>query len=259
MSTLGRDAQAALTARLAEAGCVAADDEARELAAAAGADEERLAALAARRETGEPLAWITGRAAFGDVVVGVDQGVYVPRWQSLELARRAARCLGARGVAVDAGTGSGAVAASIQRARPAARIVATDNDWRAVACARANGVDARLGDLLAPVAAALEGRVDVVVAVVPYVPTDALGLLPRDTLRFEDPAHYDGGRDGTDVLRRLAAVAWPVLRPGGALVVELGGSQDRVLAPELTRLGYRDIETWADEDSELRGLQAVRP
>jgi len=219
----------------------------------------RLAALANRRTAGEPLAWITGRAAFGDLVVRVDSGVYVPRWQSTELARRAVSRLGARGTAVDACTGSGALAMALARALPDALVMATDRDRRAVACARANGVDARLGDLLAPVPAARRGRVDVVVAVVPYVPTAALALLPADTLRFEDPAHYDGGPDGTDLLRRLAAEAWPVLRPGGALLVELGGSQDRVLGPALARLGYEDIETWRDEDGDLRGLEAVRP
>jgi len=130
---------------------------------------------------------------------------------------------------------------------------------RAVACARANGVDARLGHLLEPVPAALAGRLDVVVAVVPYVPADALGLLPRDTLRFEDRRHYDGGPDGTALLRRLAAAAWPVLRPGGALLLELGAGQEDVMAPELGRLGYAAIETWYDEEGDLRGIGARRP
>ncbi len=214
--------------------------------------------MTVRREAGEPLAWVTGHAAFGELDVRVDPGVYVPRWQSLELARRAAARLGPRGVAVDVCTGSGAVAAALRRARPSARVLATDADRRAVQCARANGVDARLGDLLAPVPGDLRGRVDVVVAVAPYVPTGALTLLPRDTLRFEDPDHYDGGDDGTDLLRRIVASAAEFLRPGGSVLLELGGAQDVLLEAGLARHGYGVVGTWADEDGELRGLEAVR-
>ncbi len=238
---------------------MAAEEEALELAGAARGNGALLAALADRRLAGEPLAWVTGRATFAGIGLRVDRGVYVPRWQSTELVRRATTHLGTGGVAVDACTGTGAVAAALQRARPSARVLATDDDPRAVACARANGVDARLGDLLDPVPPALAGRIDVVVAVTPYVPTGALGLLPRDTLHFEERAHYDGGPDGTDLLRRLAAAAWPVLRPGGVLLLELGGSQDGALRPTLEALGYRDIEVWADEDGDLRGIEARRP
>jgi len=76
-------------------------------------------------------------------------------------------------------------------------VVATDSDGRAVTCARANGVEAYCGDLFAPLPGALDGRVDLVVAVAPYVPTSALALLQRDTLTFESPLSYDGGPDGT--------------------------------------------------------------
>ncbi len=156
-----------------------------------------------RRLSGEPLAWITGRAAFGDLTVRVDPGVYVPRWQSLGLARRASARLPETGSAIDLCTGSGAVAAALRARRPTARIVATDCDGRAVACARANGIEAYRGDLFAAVPPDLRGGTDVIVAVVPYVPSTELRLLPRDTLAFEDAAHYDGGLDGTDLLRRV--------------------------------------------------------
>jgi release factor glutamine methyltransferase len=214
-------------------------------------------ALAERRLAGEPLAWITGRADFGDRSIVVHPGVYVPRWQSLELARRAGGRLPPDGHAIDLCTGSGAVAAALAAARPHARIVATDDDSRAVACARANGVEAFEGDLFAAVPASYRAVTDVVVAVVPYVPSTELRLLPRDTLGFEDASHYDGGPAGLDVLRRAVSEAPAFLRRGGALLLELGGDQADLLLPTLEHGGYGGVETWADEDGDLRGLEAT--
>ena len=120
-----------------------------------------------------------------------------------------------------------------------------------------NGVEAYAGDLFAPLPADLEGRTDVVVAVVPYVPSPELRLLPRDTLNFEDARHYDGGPDGTTVLRRVAVEATRFLCNGGALLLELGGDQAELLRPVMERLGYASIETWDDSDGDLRGLAAT--
>jgi release factor glutamine methyltransferase len=248
---------AELVTRLARAGCVAAEEEAHELAARADGDLSLLRSLVERRLTGEPLAWITGRAAFGDRTVLVHAGVYIPRWQSLELARRATARLPEKGKAVDLCTGSGAVAAALGAVRPSAGVVGTDSDARAVACARANGVEAYRGDLFAAVPASFRTVTDVVVAVVPYVPSSALHLLPRDTLGFEDVSHYDGGRDGTDVLQRVVTDAPGFLRPGGALLLELGGDEADVLRPTLDHIGYTSVRTWSDEDGDLRGLEAT--
>ena len=246
-----------LTAELSRGGCVAAEEEARELVASAGGDASGAQTLADRRLTGEPLAWITGQATFGDLDVVVHPGVYVPRWQSVELARRAAARLPEDGHAIDLCTGSGAIAAALRAARPAARIVATDCDARAVACARANGVEAYAGDLFAPVPASFRAATDVVVAVVPYVPSTELHLLPRDTLAFEDASHYDGGPAGLALLGRVVTEAPAFLRPGGALLVELGGDQADLLRPELDGSGFCSVETWSDEDGDLRGLEAT--
>ena len=103
----------------------------------------------------------------------------------------------------------------------------------------------------------LRGETDVVVAVVPYVPSTELRLLPRDTLGFEDASHYDGGPDGTDVLRRVVTDAPRFLRPGGALLLELGGDQADLLRPALGHHGYSHVRTWTDEDGDLRGLEAT--
>ena len=248
---------AELATRLAQAGFVAAAEEAEELASCAGGDPSLLQVLAERRLSGEPLAWITGRAVFGDLTVRVDPGVYVPRWQSLELARRATALLPEAGNAIDLCSGSGAIAAALQAGRPSARIVATDSDARAVACAGANGIEAYRGDLFDPLPPELRGETDVVVAVVPYVPATELHLLPRDTLGFEDASHYDGGPDGTDVLQRVVHEATQFLRPGGSLLLELGGAQADVLRPALLSCGYESVRTWSDDDGDLRGLAAT--
>lgn len=242
---------------LAAAGCVAAGEEAGELLAAAAGDGPRLEELARRRVAGEPLAWVTGRTSFCGLEVRVAPGVYVPRWQSEPLARLAAARLPARGVAVDVCTGTGALAMVMAAARPDARVVATDVDPAAVACAAANGVAAWRGDLLAPLPAGLVGRVDVVTGVVPYVPTGALGLLPRDTLAFEPVLAYDGGPDGAAVLRRAVGAASRVLRRGGTLLLELGGEQARLLAPDLRRHGFAEVAVVRDEDGDVRGVEAT--
>jgi release factor glutamine methyltransferase len=158
---------------------------------------------------------------------------------------------------VDVCTGSGAVAAALMRLRPGATVVASELDARAVACAHRNGVDVRAGDLLSPIPVELRGHVDVVVAVVPYVPTGELALLQRDTFTFESTLAYDGGPDGADNLRRVARDSVVFLRPGGALVLEMGGDQDGALRGDLERLGYGAIQVLRDQDGDVRGVEAT--
>jgi len=246
-----------LADRLAAAGFLSAREEAEELKARAGGDNRLLEELVERRLSGEPLAWLVGTAAFCGLRVRVDPGVYVPRPHTDALALRAVERLPAQGSAVDLCTGSGAVAAVLVDRRPAATVIATDVDERAVACARSNGVDARRGDLFDPLPAALRGRVDVVTAVVPYVPTAALAWLQRDTFAHESALAYDGGPDGTAILRRTLEGGRAVLRPGGALLLELGGGQADVLAGDLARFGFGDVSVLADEDGDTRGIEAT--
>lgn len=244
----------ALAALLADAGFVAADEEAEELLARAAGDAELLRSLVQRRLTGEPLAWITGTVTFCGLQIRVDEGVYVPRWQTEQLALRAVARLPDAGSAIDLCTGSGAIAATLMDRRPGASVVASDVDARAVACARSNGVDAHRGDLFAPLPA---GRVDVVVGVVPYVPTPDLALLQRDTLTFESTVSYDGGDEGLDLLRRAIAGAVAFLRPGGALLLELGAGQAEALAGDLARRGYGEVAVLRDEEGDVRGIEAT--
>jgi len=242
---------------LARAGFIAAEEEAAELIAAAAGDAAWLEAMLARRLTGEPLAWITGRVLFCGVDVRVDPGVYVPRWHSELIARRAAECLPEHGIAVDVCTGSGALACVLMVERPSARVLACDIDERAVRCAVGNGVEAYRGDLFAPLPHDVAGRVDVVCAVVPYVPTAELPLLQRDTFTFESALAYDGGVDGADLLRRAVAESTRWLRPGGALLLELGGDQPAAIAADLARHGYVDLRVLRDEEGDPRGVEAT--
>lgn len=209
-----------------------------------------LEALVARRLTGEPLAWITGGVDFCGLRVRVDPGVYVPRLQSELLARHAAQRLTAGGTAIDLCTGSGAIARFLCEAHPSARVVATEADERAVACARSNRVEVFAGDLFAPLPPDLVA--DVIVGVLPYVPTPDLPLLQRDTFTFESTAPYDGGPDGLAIVRRAVAEAPRWLKPGGWLVLELGAGQ-----PELLDLaGFTAVSILRDEDGDVRGVEA---
>jgi release factor glutamine methyltransferase len=243
-----------LERRLADAGFIAAADEAAELFEAADGDRWALERMVARRLTGEPLAWITGWVEFCGLRIGIAPGVYVPRWHTEALAERAARHLPETGVAIDVCCGSGAISAVLSARRPRASVMATDLDLRAVACARANGADARIADLFRGLPDDLSGAVDVVTGVVPYVPRDELRLLQRDTLAFETTLAYDGGADGLAIMRRAVAGAERWLRPGGTLLLELGEDQ----AAELELPGFEDILVVRDEEDDVRGVEATR-
>lgn len=247
-----------LVATLRAAGCVAAEEEAEEFVAAVRGDRLRLAELVARRVRGEPLAWLTGSVQFCRQTVLVDSGVYVPRWQSEPLARRAAALLPDRGVAVDLCTGAGSVAAVLMTARPDATVLATDLDPRAVACARRNGVLVLEGDLFAPLPLGIRGRVDVLTAIAPYVPHDALDRLPRDVVDFEPAVALDGGTDGLDAVRRIVAESVVWVRSGGSALLEVGGEQCDEVVALLERAGYVAPAVIEDLDGDLRGVCAQR-
>jgi release factor glutamine methyltransferase len=245
-----------LTDLLMREGFVAAEEEARDYFAVADGDDAKLQAMIDRRLAGEPSAWIVGSTEFCGLTVLVHRDVYVPRPHTELVAERAAQRLPEDGVAIDLCTGTGAVAAVLSARRPDARVLAADLDPNAVANARANGVEAYAGDLFAPLPPV---EADVVVAVVPYVPTRALPFLQRDTFRFETALAYDGGEEGLDVLRRVLTEAPAHLKPGGALVLEVGASQAGDLDADIARLGYRDLTEITDEEGDLRGLEAIVP
>ena len=242
----------ALVERLAAAGCVAAHEEATELTAAAprrGVPEEWIA----RRERGEPLQWIVGSTEFCGRRLRIDTGVYVPRFHTEALARQAAARLPAGGVAAGLCTGSGVVAAHLSAVVPGAIVVGVDLSLTAVRCARRNGVAAVQGDLAGPLR---PGVFDVVTAVAPDVPTNQMHLLPAEVQRYEPNLALDGGADALDLVRRVVTAAHRLLRPDGWLLVEVGGDQAELLTTSLADHGFVEVDTWADEEGDLRGLSA---
>jgi release factor glutamine methyltransferase len=242
-----------VTRRLVAAGCVAAEEEAAELVAVA--EGERLCHLVAEREEGVPLAWLTGALRFCGIEVRVERGLYVPRIQSEELARRAASLLPPGGLLLDVCTGCGAIPAAVLALREDARVLGLDIDLAAAQCAARNGVVAICADLDAPLPPA---SVDVLTAVAPYVPEREAHLLPPDVVRYEPAIALLGGDDGLALVRRLIPVAARLLRPEGTLLIEVGGEQDELIAPTLLANGLRHLESWFDEEGDLRGLVARR-
>ncbi|MET9375763.1 putative protein N(5)-glutamine methyltransferase [Streptomyces sp. NPDC002992] len=219
---------ATVVTRLRAAGCVFAEEEAEMLLAAAAGPAE-LDAMVERRAAGLPLEHVVGWADFAGLRIEVDSGVFVPRrrteflvGQAVGLARPGALC-------VDLCCGSGAAGAVLLSAVDGAEVYASDIEPAAVRCARRNieprGGRVVEGDLFAPLPDALRGRVEVLVANVPYVPTEEVVLLPPEAREHEPLIALDGGSDGLDVLRRVAAEAADWLAPGGHLLVETSERQ----------------------------------
>jgi release factor glutamine methyltransferase len=221
-----------LVATLRAAGCVFAEDEARLLREAAGAGRP-LDELVERRIAGEPLEHLLGWVEFCGSRLAVEPGVFVPRSRTALLVEQAVAGLPdvTGGVAVDLCCGCGAVGAALLAARPGIDLHAADVDPAAVRCARRNLPPDRVhqGDLYAALPHHLRGRVHVLVANAPYVPTDDIAHMPPEARDHEPRTALDGGSDGLDVLRRVVAGAPDWLRPGGTLVVESSTRQ----APEL--------------------------
>lgn len=244
---------------LAAGGSVEPGAEADALLEAANDGAGPIERLVGRRLEGEPLPWITGWVRFCGVRVLVDPGVFVPRPQTEALAQRAVQLLPADGIAVDLCTGSGAIAVVLRAERPGATVIATDVDPVAVACARRNGVEALPGDLDEPLPSALHERVDVVTAVVPYVPTEELHLLPRDVLAHEPARSLDGGPGGTALLERAASATARWLRPGGTVLLELGGDQADEMSTTMAGAGLTAIRVHRDDEGRDRAIEARRP
>ncbi|MHB1576924.1 MAG: N5-glutamine methyltransferase family protein [Candidatus Dormibacteria bacterium] len=249
--------RAVVAERLTLAGCVFPDVEAEALLLAAGDDHRRQEYFLRRRESGEPMAWITGFTSFCGCSVKVATGVYVPRPHSENLAMRAASVLPQHGRAIDLGTGNGAVALVMQSLRPEAKVMGVECDHVAAECARSNQVTVAEGDLFAPVPRSWWGGVDVITGVLPYVPTRELAYLPHDVLAFEPRRALDGGDDGLGLVGRACQEAPRWLRPGGHLLMEVGGDQANRVHALLQTLGLDLVELLRDEDHDLRGLHAV--
>nr|WP_093419318.1 putative protein N(5)-glutamine methyltransferase [Saccharopolyspora flava] len=212
----------AVVSRLRAAGCVFAEDEAELLVGEAGGDGARLQRWVAARVSGLPLEQVLGWAWFRGLRIVVAPGVFVPRRRSEHLVELAVEQVVSGSVVVDVCCGSGAVAAAVQAECPGTVVWACDVDERATACARVNVAEGEVltGDLLSPLPRDLAGRVRVMTANAPYVPSDAVALMPPEARDHEPRAALDGGADGLAVQARVIAEAPRWLAPGGVLLVE---------------------------------------
>ncbi|WP_200306287.1 putative protein N(5)-glutamine methyltransferase [Streptomyces adelaidensis] len=213
---------------LRAAGCVFAEDEAELILTTARTPDEA-AAMIDRRVAGLPLELVLGWAEFAGLRITVEPGVFVPRRRTEFLVERALAAVPGASVVVDLCCGSGAVGAALAASLDGPELHAADIDPAAVRCARHNlaphGGHAHGGDLFGALPTTLRGRVDILAANVPYVPTGEVPLLPSEARDHEPLVALDGGADGLDVLRRVAAEAPEWLAPGGLLLVETSERQ----------------------------------
>lgn len=242
---------ATVTSRLRDAGCVFAEDEARLLLSTARS-ADALETMLARRTDGLPLEQVLGWAEFCGLRIAVDPGVFVPRRRTGFLVRRAAELASPGAVVLDLCCGTGALGAALAAAVDGrTELHAADVDPAAVRCARCNvaaaGGRVYRGDLYAALPASLRGRVHLLLANVPYVPTSEIPLLPAEARLHEARVALDGGTDGLDVLRRVAAEAVSWLAPGGHLLFETGEHQVHTAVGIVTDAGLRGEVTVSEE------------
>jgi release factor glutamine methyltransferase len=243
--------------RLRATGCVFAEDEAALLRETAGTTAE-LAAMLDRRVAGEPLEHVLGWVELRGERYIVGPGVFVPRQRSRVLVDAALELLeGTRApVVLEICCGVAALGAAIGRARPDAEVWASDLDPAAVAIARRNLPPERVrqGDLFAGLPGELAQRVDLVVANAPYVPTDEIVMMPVEAREHEPRLSLDGGADGVDLHRRIAAESVIWLAPGGALVIETSRRQVGLTRRALAENGFG---TSIRRDDEIDGTAVV--
>ncbi|QEO09343.1 putative protein N(5)-glutamine methyltransferase [Protaetiibacter larvae] len=245
-----------LVERLRAAGCVFAEDEAALLReAASGA---ALEALVVRRVAGEPLETLLGWAAFDGLRVAVAPGVFVPRVRTELLVELGVEGLPAGAVVVELCCGVGAVAAAIRARRPDAEVWASDIDPDAVAVARRNLPPGRVleGDLYDALPAALRGRVDLIVANAPYVPSDEIAFMPSEARDFEHRVALDGGADGHAIQARIAAGCGQWLAPGGRAIIETGERMSARTASLLEAAGLV-VRVVRDEERDATAVVGV--
>ena len=219
-----RTTRAGIILALRAAGCVFAEDEADLLLEAARGDQKALNLSVDRRVSGAPLEYILGWAEFFGQHIRVDVGVFVPRRRTELLVQQALALARDPAVIVDLCCGTGAVATALATALPDADVHATDIEPAAVRCAHRNldalGGRVYAGDLYDSLPRILQGRVDLLVVNAPYVPTDAIAMMPPEARLHEPLIALDGGEDGLDVQRRVAQDASRWLSPSGHVLIE---------------------------------------
>jgi len=245
-----------VVADLRTAGCVFAEEEAGLLMEAASTADE-LDALVARRVAGLPLEQVLGWAEFRGLRISVDPGVFVPRRGTELLVSLALERAPARAVVVDLCCGSGAIGTALAVELDGAEVYGVEVDPTAVPSARRNleavGGHVLEGDLYGPLPADLRGRVDLVVACAPYVPSDSVRLMPPEARLHEPRTALDGGTDGLEVVRRVVEGAPPWLASGGQVILETSRGQASLVVRSFDAVGMAS-EVATDPE---RGATAV--
>jgi release factor glutamine methyltransferase len=265
---LGLASLLGIAERLRSAGCVFAEEEAR-LLLNAWSSPDHIASAVERRVAGHPLEHILGWAEFCGLRIELDAGVFVPRRRTELLVNEAVNLLSegaarecrdgaAPAVVVDMCCGSGAVGTAIASRIPGLELHGADIDPTAVDCARRNlarvGGEVHQGDLFGALPLATKGRVCVLAVNAPYVPTGAIGTMPHEAREHEPLWSLDGGDDGLEFHRRVAAEAGEWLRPDGHLIIETSKRQAAGTALILAGAGF-DVRTVRSE--ELDGTVVV--
>ncbi|MFK4070586.1 putative protein N(5)-glutamine methyltransferase [Streptomyces sp. NPDC029674] len=240
ISTFSASHRSSVVDALRVAGCVFAEDEAELILSTARTPAE-VADMVERRVGGLPLEHVLGWAEFRGLRVAVDPGVFVPRRRTEFLVGQAAALAGREAVVVDLCCGSGALGAALAADLDRVELHAADIDPAAVRCARRNvtavGGEVYEGDLYDALPGTLRGRVGLLLANVPYVPTEEVGLLPAEARVHEARVALDGGADGLDVLRRVTEAAPGWLAPGGHLLFETSERQVTSAVAAVERAG----------------------
>jgi release factor glutamine methyltransferase len=214
--------------------------------------ERRALELARRRAAGEPLQYLTGVAGFRHIELSVGPGVFIPRPETELLVESALKLLPHRGVAVDVGTGSGAIALALADERPDARVLATEASAPALEWARRNR--ARLGlsvelldcDLLSGLPQELRRAVDVIVSNPPYIAPEEEDSLPPEVAAHEPRDALFASGHGTAAHRRIARSSRRWLRPGGWLVLEMAPNQSELVTAMFDEEGYVHCDVATD-------------
>jgi release factor glutamine methyltransferase len=241
-----------LTERLRAAGCVFAEDEA-ELLLTAATSPDQLEEMVRQRVRGLPLEQILGWAEFGGIRIAMEPGVFVPRRRTELVLQQALMLAPPRPVVVELCCGSAALALALASTLRDVELYATDIDPVAVRCARRNlaglpqPAEVVEGDLYEPLPQSLAGRVNLLLANAPYVPTDSIELMPPEARLYEPRMALDGGSDGLDLLRRIIAGATRWLAPMGRLLMETSRSQAPASVAACERQGLEARIVTSDE------------
>lgn len=224
----------------------------------------RYRTLVRRRARGEPSAYLVGGREFWSLCFEVGPGVLIPRPETEHLVEEALGEMGEAGRFLDLGTGSGAIAVALLTERPGWTAVAVEISPPAADVARRNAeklgvadrLDLREGSLFGPV----EGeRFDLIVSNPPYIPSGEIEALAAEVAHHEPREALDGGADGLDLIREIAAGAPARLAPGGRLIVEFGADQgERVRRIAEDSAGYGEVEIVKDYAGRDRVLLARR-